>query len=126
MRRKDCKRCGSPLDNGICSDQTCPFSSHGQSCPVGWTGHPNCPFGDRDAAREDCKCPPMTDEDRMRTRGARLARELGLKPALKASQPYDPPRWSMGKGHGTKTAVGVYQTVERLWEENRMDNNGKG
>lgn len=36
----ECSRCGSPLKNGLCTDVACPFNDHEQSCPVGWTGHP--------------------------------------------------------------------------------------
>jgi len=35
-----CERCGSGLDNGLCRDETCPFSDHYPYCPVGWAGHP--------------------------------------------------------------------------------------
>lgn len=36
-----CSRCGSDLDHdGLCSDETCPFSDHEQTCMVGWAGHP--------------------------------------------------------------------------------------
>ena len=35
----------------------------------------------------------------------------------------DPPRYQLGALYGTKTAVGVYKTIMRLWEENRMDIN---
>jgi hypothetical protein len=36
----DCVRCGSPLEEGFCSDATCPFSDHRQDCQLGWAGHP--------------------------------------------------------------------------------------
>lgn len=36
----DCKRCGSDINNGFCSNVTCPFSDHKQECPAGWNGHP--------------------------------------------------------------------------------------
>lgn len=36
-----CARCGSNLNyDGMCSDETCPFSDYGQNNPKGWTGHP--------------------------------------------------------------------------------------
>ena len=35
-----CSRCGSPLDKGFCTDDTCPFENHLQSCTKGWLGHP--------------------------------------------------------------------------------------
>ena len=36
---KSCKRCGSRLHRGRCSDVTCPFNDHDQSCNAGWSGH---------------------------------------------------------------------------------------
>lgn len=37
---RTCKRCGGDLgENGLCTDPTCPFDSHAQSCEKGWTGH---------------------------------------------------------------------------------------
>ncbi len=37
----ECTRCGSELaKTGRCSDATCPFSNHRQSCQAGWNGHP--------------------------------------------------------------------------------------
>jgi len=40
----ECDRCGSDLDAaGKCSDATCPFSDHLQSCPAGWAEHPAGP-----------------------------------------------------------------------------------
>ena len=37
-----CERCDSPLDVDrlFCTDLSCPFSDHLQTCPKGWTGHP--------------------------------------------------------------------------------------
>lgn len=40
---KSCKRCESHLENGFCTDETCPFENHWQSCQLGWTGHPKHP-----------------------------------------------------------------------------------
>lgn len=40
-----CKRCGSTLIKGHCRDFTCPFSDHKQTCPAGWTGHPEVQAG---------------------------------------------------------------------------------
>lgn len=48
-----CQRCSSRLDDrGHCVDETCPFSDHAQTCPVGWTGHPFQPRGE-----PECACP---------------------------------------------------------------------
>jgi hypothetical protein len=42
----ECDRCGSNLDTaGKCTDATCAFSDHIQSCPAGWAGHPEHPSG---------------------------------------------------------------------------------
>ncbi len=47
-----CKRCNNLLDeNGLCTDQTCPFSDHAQDCVMGWSGHPDYP---QDIAK--CTC----------------------------------------------------------------------
>lgn len=35
-----CKRCGCDVNDGYCSDISCPFSEHTQECPAGWQGHP--------------------------------------------------------------------------------------
>ena len=35
-----CKRCGSQIIKGFCSDETCPFAVHLQDCQAGWNGHP--------------------------------------------------------------------------------------
>jgi len=41
-----CARCGNVLqDNGLCSDEACPFSDHFQGCPAGWAGHPELGAG---------------------------------------------------------------------------------
>ena len=44
-----CLRCGSSLEKGLCTDETCGFSEHQQSCPVGMVSHPDGPG-------EDTKC----------------------------------------------------------------------
>jgi hypothetical protein len=36
-----CARCGSELIAGKCPDETCPFSTHAQTCQAGWAGHPS-------------------------------------------------------------------------------------
>ncbi len=39
--RGECERCGSTLDvDGLCTDETCPFSENEQDDPRGWSGHP--------------------------------------------------------------------------------------
>jgi hypothetical protein len=38
-----CRRCGTPLENGMCGDETCPFSDYRQHDQRGWVGHPNPP-----------------------------------------------------------------------------------
>ena len=39
--RGDCQRCDSTLDvDGLCTDETCPFSECQQDDPKGWSGHP--------------------------------------------------------------------------------------
>jgi hypothetical protein len=38
-----CQRCGTQLEDGLCSDETCTFSDHFQPCPIGWFGHPDHP-----------------------------------------------------------------------------------
>ena len=43
-----CERCSSPLESELCTDETCPFSDHGQACPVGWVGHDEHPEADED------------------------------------------------------------------------------
>lgn len=45
-----CQRCDTPLTNGYCDDETCPFSDHQQTCPVGWHGHPQY------HSEESCTC----------------------------------------------------------------------
>ncbi len=51
-RPRTCTRCGSPATDGLCRDETCPFSEHLQSCPAGWVNHPDGP-GCKDNA---CHC----------------------------------------------------------------------
>lgn len=48
-----CQRCGSNIKNGLCLDETCPFSDHEQSCPVGWVGHDAHPEANEDT---ECDC----------------------------------------------------------------------
>jgi hypothetical protein len=36
----ECQRCNNKLNDGLCCDETCPFSEHQQTCPAGWEGHP--------------------------------------------------------------------------------------
>lgn len=39
--RAACQRCdGELLVDGLCQDQTCPFSDHTQDDDRGWSGHP--------------------------------------------------------------------------------------
>jgi hypothetical protein len=58
-----CQRCGMSLESGYCSDDTCPFSDHKQSCPRGWSGHP-----DKDPHPKDDDAPlPCTCGKRKRT-----------------------------------------------------------
>lgn len=38
-----CRRCGSPLKDDRCTDETCPFSDCLQSDVKGWMGHPAWP-----------------------------------------------------------------------------------
>ena len=54
---KTCARCSYPLDaHGFCTDVTCPFSDHQQTCEVGWAGHPDRdPHPDDDLAG-NCSC----------------------------------------------------------------------
>jgi len=51
-----CARCGSPLKDGFCTDRTCPFDRHPQTCSAGWSGHPAHIFreGSPPAACEAC------------------------------------------------------------------------
>lgn len=42
-RPRTCQRCGGPLADRFCTDETCPFSAHRQNCPVGWANHPDMP-----------------------------------------------------------------------------------
>lgn len=48
-----CRRCGSDIKNGLCKDETCPFSDHEQSCSVGWVGHDAHPEANEDT---ECDC----------------------------------------------------------------------
>ena len=37
-----CQRCGCNLSaGGYCTDETCPFCQHKQTCAMGWKNHPN-------------------------------------------------------------------------------------
>jgi len=36
-----CQRCDSPLKQGLCQDETCPFSDTDQDDERGWAGHPD-------------------------------------------------------------------------------------
>ena len=47
---KKCQRCGSRLLDGFCSDETCLFYDHIQSCNEGWLGHPHYLYA------EGCTC----------------------------------------------------------------------
>jgi len=55
----------------------------------------------------------MTIHDKQAELGERLAKELNLRPA----KGYTPKRWHLGPNWGTRTAVGVYLTVQRLAAE---------
>jgi hypothetical protein len=52
----DCVRCGSPLEEGFCSDETCPFSTHRQNCRFGWAGHPEKDPHPNEDEVVDCDC----------------------------------------------------------------------
>jgi hypothetical protein len=39
-----CRRCDDVLVDGFCTDETCPFSDHVQTCPIGWVGHCDDPY----------------------------------------------------------------------------------
>jgi len=52
----DCVRCGSPLEKGFCSDATCPFSDHKQTCLFGWSGHPEKDPHPNEDQVTDCDC----------------------------------------------------------------------
>jgi hypothetical protein len=54
-----CRRCGGTLEGGVCSDETCPFSDHLQTCERGWIGHPE------HTANEDtpCTCKPNAESE---------------------------------------------------------------
>jgi len=53
-----CVRCGGPVLDGRCADQTCPFSDHDQTCPNGMLGHPE---GPRESG--PCACAPNMFRD---------------------------------------------------------------
>jgi len=57
---KLCNRCSSELHDGFCSDQTCPFSDHVQSCDNGWYGHP-----EQQKPHCDCSCRLVTPKFRL-------------------------------------------------------------
>jgi hypothetical protein len=66
----------------------------------------------------------MTDDDMMRLRGEMIATELGLHKARRDDGTnYVPPRYRLGIRHGTKTAVGLFRTIQDLAERTRMDRN---
>jgi hypothetical protein len=49
---RECQRCGAEIQvSGLCEDETCPFNSHRQYCPVGWIGH-----GEHAEVNEDTPC----------------------------------------------------------------------
>jgi len=54
----ECVRCGSMIyENGMCTDETCPFDSHQQDCQAGWTGHPEKdPYFMTDEKPIPCTC----------------------------------------------------------------------
>lgn len=56
-RGNTCERCGSELIDGLCEDETCPFSDHAQTCPVGWHGH-----SERDNDKP-CNCRDENEDD---------------------------------------------------------------
>lgn len=53
-----CGRCSSDLDSSArCVDETCPFSTHAQTCATGWSGHPERdPHPNDDAKALVCSC----------------------------------------------------------------------
>jgi hypothetical protein len=100
---------------------TCPFHNHDQHCPVGWTGHPKCPFGDREAVANDCLCFRLTKGCQMQVQGERIAKALNLRKARQENgQPYNPPRYRLGDDYLTKTAVGVYLVIQDLAKVTRI------
>ena len=64
------------------------------------------------------KTTQMTEADaRKAAAGERIAEALGLRRA----RGFDPERWMLGDEYLTKTAVGVYETIQRLAEETRAE-----
>lgn len=64
----------------------------------------------------------MTDNERMRIRGEMIANELGLHKALRDDGTnYVPPRYKLGVRHGTKTAVGLFRTIQDLAKRTGLD-----
>lgn len=60
-----CERCGTDVRNNRCSDTTCPFSDHQQTCERGWSGHPDrdpSPLADHIAL--PCTCVTATPQSR--------------------------------------------------------------
>ena len=60
-RPTECKRCGSELRKGYCSDETCSFSDRLQSDPEGWHRHPDRPDPRSSALRSQRRAaaPPL-------------------------------------------------------------------
>jgi hypothetical protein len=55
---------------------------------------------------------PMGQDGLKAANGAAIAKALGLRKARRPDgKPFDPPRWSLGREYGTKTAIGVYAVV---------------
>ena len=60
-RNRPCKRCSSPLIDDRCTDATCPFHYHSQSCMAGFNGHPEIdPYPDDDDRPIPCTCEHTT------------------------------------------------------------------
>jgi len=67
----ECDRCGSDLDAaGKCTDATCPFSDHLQSCLAGWAGHPEHPAG-------PCMCQRKSNVEFLKTGDVTWASKSG-------------------------------------------------
>ena len=63
----------------------------------------------------------MTEQEQMQAHGEHLAKALNLRRARREDgKPFDPPRYQLAAGHDSKTAVGVYLTVQHLAEQTRM------
>ena len=62
---------------------------------------------------------PKNDAERMTDRGKCIAAALGLRRV----SGFSPPRYQLGPEFGTKTAVGVYEVVQRLAKETDMEIN---